>query len=87
MHDGRTALNVAGNFRLSDDRKTGVFISDKTGAELIHPGAAENIEYTVVVSGTTAGAGAVTDDKGEVLDGNADGQAGGDYKKVFEVIG
>jgi len=85
--DGRTALNVAGIFKQSPDLKTVVFISDKSLSDLIKPGAGENIEYTLIISGTTAGIGAVTDKNGQILDGDADGKPGGDYKKVFEVVG
>ena len=85
--DGRTALNIAGTFKFSDDQKTIVFISNETMSTIISPQAGENIEYTVNISGTAAGAGAVKNLSGEILDGNNDGKAGGDYKKIFEAIG
>lgn len=87
MRDGRTVSNIAGAFQVSADSKTVVFISDQTLGELINPGAGENIQYSITVVGTDVGAGAVADSTGEALDGDEDGQPGGDYSETIEVVG
>lgn len=87
MSDGRTVSNIAGTFQVSGDSKTVVFISDQTLGKLINPGAGENVQYSITVVGTDVGAGAVTDSTGEALDGDKDGQPGGDYNETIEVVG
>lgn len=87
LRDGRTVSDIAGDFQFSADSKTAVFISNETGGTLINPGAGENIEYSITVLGTDASDGVVTDAVGEALDGDRDGQPGGDYHKTIEVVG
>jgi hypothetical protein len=55
---GRSASNVKGTFRFSQDSHTAVFISDRTLVELIQPEANENIEYRVTLTASDEGAGA-----------------------------
>jgi len=82
--DGRTALNVAGRFvECPGSPNVVLWISNDTIRNLINPRAGETLEYTVILSGTSA----VRDFEGSVLDGNGDGKAGGDFKKVWEVPG
>ncbi|MFC2042683.1 hypothetical protein ACFLUA_00835 [Chloroflexota bacterium] len=87
MLDGRTVSSIAGTFQFSGDSKTVVYISDKTLGEIINPGGGENVQYSITVVGTDAGAGSVTDSTGEVLDGNSDSQSGGDYTQTIDVVG
>lgn len=87
LRDGRTVSDIAGTFQFSADSKTAVFISNETLGDLINPGAGENIEYSITVLGTDVGAGVVTDADGEALDGDKDGQPGGDYHTTIEVVG
>jgi hypothetical protein len=88
MRDGRAVSDISGEgFQFSADSKTAVFISEATLGELINPGAGENIEYSITVLGTDTGDGVVTDAAGVALDGDRDGQPGGDYHKTIEVVG
>ena len=87
MKYGKTASKIAGTFKFSKDLMTVVFISDKTGSELIDPQAGENVQYTITLIGNNVGSGVIADSSGEALDGDVDGKPGGDYKAVREVVG
>jgi hypothetical protein len=86
LHDGRTALNVAGTFRIKPGSNpinypiTVVFISNQSLTELINPKAGENIEYSITISETLKSI------SGNLLDGDVDGHPGGNYRLVFEVV-
>lgn len=81
MSDGRTVYSIDGSFQFDTDHRKALFTSDQTLSDLIHPGAGENIQYTIVVLDE------VTDHNGEALDGDVDGNPGGNFGKVIEVVG
>ncbi len=75
---GNTASTLPGTVQFSGDSKTAVFISDETLADLIDYQEGETVHYTITVIGTTTGSG-VADSNGMALDGDADGNPGGNY--------
>lgn len=75
---GNTASSLPGTVQFSTDSKTAVFISDETLDDLIEYQEGETVNYTITVIGTTTGSG-VADSSGIALDGDADGNPGGNY--------
>ncbi|WP_420642875.1 hypothetical protein [Candidatus Leptofilum sp.] len=83
--NGLGSFNIGGTFQISKDSKEAVFISEKPGKELIDPGAGENVKYTISLLGI--GKNVVKDSSGETLDGDGNGQPGGNFIKVLEQVG
>lgn len=84
LSSGRIATNIEGTLKWNEANEV-VFISDESLADLINPEAGENTEWTIRIDGTQPGA--CTDSQGELLDGDSDGNPGGDYLKTFEIVG
>ena len=78
---------VRGNFQLSADGTTAVFISNQTLAELVAHQPGQSVTYTTPVFGTESGARVVTDASGEPLDGDGDGDTGGDLRRTLSTTG
>ena len=80
LGSNRKATNVAGIYYPSPDKKTIVFVSNKTGTELgVSPGGGEDTEYKLILVGTDAGAGTIKNTAGKTLDGDNNGTPGGNH--------
>ncbi len=77
-------IDITGNLKWNGDREV-VFISNDTIAELVGPmGHHEILLITVWIDGTQPGA--ITDHQGVLLDGDKDGNPGGDYYYTFGIL-
>ena len=89
--DGRTVTEIAGTFHPNGAWGTAAevaFVSDQTLDDLLDPGpgAGENLKFSITVLGTDAGNGVLRDTSGDILDGDEDGNPGGNYVKEFELV-
>ena len=74
---------MPGSFQAQGD--TAVFISDETLSDVIRPQAGENLVWEITILGS--GPSVVRSSAGEALDGDSDGNPGGQYFEEFETIG
>ncbi len=81
--------NIPGVVYPSADKQTIVFVSDKTGSELgVSPGAGVQTVISITLKGTGAPGQVVKSQGGQTLDGDKNGQPGGDFSwKSKETIG
>ena len=77
--------NADGSLKWSGDDREVTFTTDKTAADLLRYDP--DGHFTLKLIGTDTGDGAIKTKDGSLLDGDADGTGGGNYKTGFTHIG
>lgn len=77
--------NAGGTLSWSADGKTATFVSADSADDLLIFDS--DGFFTLHLIGTDTGDGVIKDQPGKVLDGDADGTDGGDYKTTFVLVG
>lgn len=75
----RTFNNIAGDRYFSTNSWEFVFVSRLKWSDIQSPSAGETLHFTITLVGNDSGDGAVTGLNGNALDGNKDGNPGGNF--------